>query len=80
MQGNPDSHRRNYSGLLQDVAASPALVQDTHFELDIFAWKQLDPVIVPANISSKIVYKHLVFPVRFNPFCMCLLAVPVAQV
>lgn len=63
LQGNPDAHRRNYTGLLQDVAANPELMRDPRFELDLFAWKQLDPTIVPKAVNSKIVYKHLKFPV-----------------
>ncbi len=69
VQGNPDAHRRNYSGLLQDVAASPDLIQDSNFELDIFAWKELGPEIVPASVASKLVYKHLTFQVSLKLAC-----------
>ena len=63
VQGNPDSHRRNYSGLLEDVAAAPELLRDDRFEIDLFSWGELEPEIVPASVVSKMVYKHLEFPV-----------------
>ena len=38
-------------------------MRDPRFELDLFAWKQLDPTVVPKAVNQKIVYKHLKFPV-----------------
>ena len=62
-QGNPDEHRRNYSGLLEDIKASPSLINNARFELDIFAWDELDPAMVPDSVAGKLFYKHLRYTV-----------------
>ena len=56
-------HRRNYTGLLEDIAAAPDLIGNARFELDIFAWKELDPAIVPPGLAEKLIYKHLNYTV-----------------
>ena len=63
LQGNPDPHRRNYTGLLEDIASTPDITQEARFELDLYTWGSLDPALVPPSVVDKIVYKRLRFKV-----------------
>ena len=64
MQGYLATDRRNYSGLLQDVASDPELLENKRSDLQIFTWdKQLDSSIVPVTVLKKLVYKHLKYTV-----------------
>ena len=69
MQGALDFGRRNYTGLLQDAAAAPDVLSHSLFEIDLYAWGELDPAVVPANISDKIIHKHLRYPVSSAHSC-----------
>ena len=64
MQGSTQEYRRNYTGLLADVAQARELVDDPRFELQIFAWSNLDARFVPNTLSQKLVHKPLGFLVR----------------
>lgn len=63
MQGNTDAHRRNYTGLLQDVAALPELVADPRLSLEIFSFGELAPELIPQALKPKINHHHLPYQV-----------------
>ena len=69
IQGALDFGRRNYTGLLQDVAAAPDVFTHSLFELDLYAWGELDPAVIPANLSENVVHRHLKYPVSALRTC-----------
>lgn len=63
LQGDINPIRRNYTGLLTDVAAAADLVEHPDFELQILARGTLDEAIIPDSLKGKLVQKHLQYPV-----------------
>ena len=63
-----DPHRRNYSGLLGDVAASGDLISNSRFSLEIFSYGELAQEHIPASLKQKVHHHHLNYTVR--PACL----------